>query len=76
MQLTGKAFLRLLEIIIMDPQKTTIVHLETVEDRVASENAPPERQKTTPFMIIFSLYIALAGWIYNFDLGQIYPHLN
>lgn len=28
------------------------------------------QQKTTRFMILFPLYISLAGWVYNFDLGS------
>ncbi|KAF3389864.1 hypothetical protein DPV78_011613 [Talaromyces pinophilus] len=33
-----------------------------------NENASPRQQKTTTFMVLFSFYIALSGWIYNFDL--------
>lgn len=31
---------------------------------------PNPPQHVTPFMIFFSLWIALAGWIFNFDLGS------
>ncbi len=27
-------------------------------------------QRATKEMILFSIYIALAGWIFNFDLGN------
>lgn len=32
--------------------------------------APAAAQKATKQMIFFSIYIALAGWIFNFDLGN------
>lgn len=41
------------------------------EGEVANESGVAPQQKTTTFMVLFSLYIGLAGWIYNFDLGQI-----
>ncbi len=52
-------------------QKSAIGQAQMVEH--ADENVTPgpvEQQKTTTFMILFSLYIGLAGWIYNFDLGK------
>lgn len=45
---------------------------DTFTDNVEDTNrrtAMPA-QKTTRLMGLFSLYIALAGWIYNFDLGK------
>jgi hypothetical protein len=56
--------------------EATQSHVEMSGD-AASINmpAPPDGvpnppQKVTPFMIFFSLWIALAGWIFNFDLGE------
>lgn len=33
------------------------------------ENQEPVRQSVTTQMVVFSLFIALIGWIFNFDLG-------
>jgi hypothetical protein len=53
-------------------------HKETMSDNVevrdrddVHETGVFPQQKTTKFMVFFSLYIALAGWIYNFDLGKL-----
>jgi hypothetical protein len=37
---------------------------------VPPEGNPNPPQEATRFMIFFSLWIALAGWIFNFDLGK------
>jgi hypothetical protein len=55
----------------MHPQQSPPVNgtMETNESNTP-ENVPLQEPETTLFMILFSLYIALAGFIYNFDLGQ------
>ncbi|KAK5207548.1 hypothetical protein LTR72_007196 [Exophiala xenobiotica] len=40
-----------------------------VEDAPSATAYVPSDQKVTKQMIFFSAYIALAGWIFNFDLG-------
>lgn len=45
-------------------------HIEATEGNDVNNSAPAP-QKTTRLMVLFSLYTALAGWIYNFDLGKI-----
>lgn len=54
----------------MSPKESLSGQVEMAE--FADESVMPVagQQKTTRFMVFFSLYIALAGWIYNFDLGQ------
>ncbi len=56
----------------MDQKESMPKHVDVeVKDsgNVDAITLPPQ-QKTSRFMIFFSLYIALAGWIYNFDLGK------
>jgi hypothetical protein len=45
---------------------------EMVEHADENVRAAPVEQKTTVYMVLFSLYIGLAGWIYNFDLGKVH----
>lgn len=48
-----------------------VEQIELGEDNITiMEPTEPFQQKTTSFVILFSLYIGLAGWIYNFDLGR------
>jgi hypothetical protein len=63
----------------MSAQKEAMAHgVESKEKEEESrvEDAPsatayvPSDQKVTKQMIFFSAYIALAGWIFNFDLGK------
>ena len=47
-------------------------NIEFVEDRVGDEktlNAIHLHLRTTKFVIFFSLWIGLGGWLLNFDLG-------
>lgn len=50
--------------------------IETIEDShdEAQPAAAAARQKTTWQMVAFSSFIALAGWIFNFDLGKLTRH--
>lgn len=41
-----------------------------VEDTLSATAYVPSDQRATKQMIFFSAYIALAGWIFNFDLGK------
>lgn len=56
---------------IMEPKNDVLAEAETIENANESTTITPLQQKTTMFMILFSLYIALAGVIYNFDLSMI-----
>jgi hypothetical protein len=42
----------------------------SMEEASPTATAALSSQKTTKQMIFISLYVALAGWIFNFDLGQ------
>ena len=61
----------------MDPKKVEArqTHVEMSGDAASiNMHAPPNGvpnppHKVTPFMIFFSLWIALARWIFNFHLG-------
>ena len=46
----------------------------SVEDLSSAALEPPSSQRTTKQMIWISLYVALAGWIFNFDLGEQNPY--
>lgn len=52
----------------IDQKDAMSSHLELNDDS-ARDGPPAPQQETTKFMIFFSTYIALAGWVYNFDLG-------
>lgn len=60
--------------IMDDKRDSTPHHVEMTEmsNQALRDDLRPEQQRTTRFMVFFSLYIALAAWIYNFDLGK-YP---
>lgn len=42
---------------------------EHVDDTSENETAP-ERPKSTKRMIFLGVYVGMAGWMYNFDLGE------
>ena len=66
------------KIMDQDQGKNESAHLEVVGGGGVgngNEIMDPLKPKTTLFMTFFSLYIGLAGWIYNFDLGTYFVFL-
>ena len=49
----------------MSPEATVIV-----DEEGADNNASPQRLRTSKLMVSFSMFIAITGLIYNFDLGK------
>ncbi|EXJ64254.1 hypothetical protein A1O7_00590 [Cladophialophora yegresii CBS 114405] len=48
---------------------TTETKEYSVEDAPPASTSAPSSQKATKQMILIALYVSLAGWIFNFDLG-------
>lgn len=56
----------------MEQKETSVDMLENVDVNVSREKTtavPVLNMKTTGFMIFFSFWIGLGGWLINFDLG-------
>ncbi|KAK5046903.1 hypothetical protein LTR84_007257 [Exophiala bonariae] len=48
------------------------MHLEEIDHKKDGMNLPAvasERIKTTLFQVVFSMFVGISGWMYNFDLG-------
>ena len=56
----------------MDQKEILPRHVEVSDhgNDAAKTDLPPEQQGTTKLMVFFALYIGLAAWMYNFDLGK------
>lgn len=39
-------------------------------DNTSSDGMPVGRPKTTKRMMFLGVYVGMAGWMYNFDLGE------
>lgn len=57
---------------VQDSKNQHTEHAERLSDRCDSGTTSHTagHGKTTVFMTFFSVYIALASWMYNFDLGK------
>jgi hypothetical protein len=53
-----------------DMAPTTETKEYSVENAVPARSSTPSSQKATKQMMFISLYVSLAGWIFNFDLGM------
>lgn len=57
----------------MEEQKdemTQHVEAQLGDGKATEVSEARQRQGITPHMILLSCYVALAGWIFNFDLGE------
>jgi hypothetical protein len=47
-----------------------VEHLGHGKDELELHGSPAGLHRTTLCQVIFSIFIGLSGWMYNFDLGE------